>query len=216
MLKNPAFVQALKYGHMQAMRVISSQTPVGTDRMLRDIYDGDLMQQICHEYPAFASGPLNLMLGLACDAFVAFRHKGGALSNKSKAKQYSVLPLTVVAFNLPPHIRTRIGAMHVAGIIPGPSCKVIQPFLEPLRDELLYTWVAPLSVTIAQPPKPPSAAGGDHTSNVSMANGFARSMLIHIMADYRGEACACACPMQDCASMPNTCLLDFTMQVSQG
>lgn len=206
MSENPACVEACKYGYEQQQMCLqrtdaaaataaanhSGGTPAPGQNdpfLLGDIHQGKLMHEICRQYGTYVKHPFNYMIGLAVDSFVSFRGMGGAHAHKEGGKQYSVLPLCLVAYNLPPHMRTRLGAVHVAGIIPGPSPKVVQPFLEVIVDELLYLWLEGVSVTY---PKLTAARKLD-ASNVDIPTGrtVARCMLIHIMGDYRGNSNLC-------------------------
>ena len=74
-----------------------------------------------------APGRKDLVLALCCDAFAPF--------DKSS---YSILPLVVVALNLPESIRFKPENMIVVGIVQGPkTAETLQPYLHHFVDQLL-------------------------------------------------------------------------------
>jgi hypothetical protein len=194
------------------------------DRLLCDMQDGDLFDRINADYPNFMKSPWNFHLGLTTDGFNPF-DKSGAGGHKQRVSQavaaansigvhpaelpnapaikdlpkgastYSLTPLTITVFNLPPYIRTRLGALHVAGIAPGPNQKQLQSYLEPLVDELLYLWFfgsastpRPFFTSDQDPAAVPGTSAGEqatHTTPIVKARFF-RAMLVHVIGDYRG------------------------------
>ena len=98
---------------------------------ITDIYDGFAYQDAMADR-VFGGDGRNVMLGVATDGVQPFRDDD----------QYSVWPLVVTPYNLPPHLRYRLGVTTVLGIIWGKRSKKvkfdIQPYLDILVDELKY------------------------------------------------------------------------------
>ena len=50
---------------------------------------------------------------------------------------YSMMPIFLIPLNLPHHIRSKSGAMMLAGIVPGPNePQTLQPYLDLVVDDL--------------------------------------------------------------------------------
>ncbi len=101
-----------------------------------------------------------MQLGLAVDGFCNF------------GKRYSVWPLTLTMYNMPPWMRNKIGATTLVGLIPGPSSKNLQSYMQPMVDELLYLWHCGIEVVNAATQQPCLVKG----------------MLVQAVADYPGLA----------------------------
>ena len=95
--------------------------------------DGEAWQDFDREYPDFADDARNLRLGLATDGFNPFSEKN---------TKYSMWPVFVVPYNLPPWACMQESNFMMALLIPGPTCpgKDFDLFLEPLIDDLLELW----------------------------------------------------------------------------
>ncbi|XP_021811122.1 uncharacterized protein LOC110754366 [Prunus avium] len=84
-------------------------------------------------YPEFAQEPRNIRLGLATDGFNPF-------GNMSLS--YSMWPVIVVPYNLPPWMCMKAQYSMMTLLIPGPKApsKDIDVYLRPLVDELKELW----------------------------------------------------------------------------
>ncbi|XP_074378057.1 uncharacterized protein LOC141719578 [Apium graveolens] len=85
-------------------------------------------------YPSFAQEIRNIRLGLATDGFNPF--------GPTRKKTYSVWPLVIVVYNLPPSMCMKKPFMFMTDIVPGPNStgKYINVCLRPLIDELKILW----------------------------------------------------------------------------
>jgi rubrerythrin len=94
--------------------------------------DGDAWKDFDEKYPSFASDARNIRLGLATDGFNPF-----GMSSK-----YSMWPVFVVPYNLPPWACMDQSNFMMALLIPGPSSpgKDFDVFMQPLVEELLKLW----------------------------------------------------------------------------
>ena len=95
--------------------------------------DGEAWQDFDRQYPDFAEEARNIRLGLATDGFNPF----GNMNTK-----YSMWPVIVVPYNLPPWACMEESNFLMTLLIPGPSApsKVFDVFLEPLVEDLLQLW----------------------------------------------------------------------------
>jgi hypothetical protein len=95
--------------------------------------DGEAWQAFNREYPDFANDARNSRLGLGTDGFNPF----GNMNTK-----YSIWPVIVVPYNLPPWACMEESNFLMALLIPGPSSpsKDFDVFLEPLVKDLLELW----------------------------------------------------------------------------
>ena len=80
--------------------------------LLRHLADGDAWKDFDDKYPDFALDPRNLRLGLATDGFNPF----GNMSNS-----YSMWPVLIIPYNLPPMQCTDQSNCLLALLIPGPK-----------------------------------------------------------------------------------------------
>ena len=97
--------------------------------LLRHPADGDAWKDFDEKYPDFALDPRNLRLGLATDGFNPF----GNMTNS-----YSMWPLLVIPYNLPPMQCTDQSNCLMALLIPGPKspAKDFDVFMQPLIRDL--------------------------------------------------------------------------------
>jgi hypothetical protein len=81
----------------------------------------------------FAKDARNIRLGLATNRFNPFLEKNS---------RYSMWPMFVIPYNLPPWSCMRESNFMMALLIPGPTClgKDFDVFLEPLIEDLLDLW----------------------------------------------------------------------------
>jgi hypothetical protein len=85
---------------------------VPSDELLRHPTDGDAWKKFDMKHPEFATDPRNLMLGLATDGSNPF----GSMSNL-----YSMWPVLVTPYNLPPWACTEQSNCILSLVIPGPT-----------------------------------------------------------------------------------------------
>ncbi|GJS48091.1 hypothetical protein Tco_0598212 [Tanacetum coccineum] len=91
--------------------------------------DGRSMKDFAPKYLDFAAEPRNVRLGLAADGFNPF----GNLS-----QSYSMWPVILTTYNLPPWLCMKESSFMLTLLIPGPksSGKDIDVYLRPLIDDL--------------------------------------------------------------------------------
>ncbi|GJV84824.1 leucine-rich repeat protein [Tanacetum coccineum] len=105
---------------------------VRDDNIARHPADTEAWKHLDKIDPPFARDPRNIRLGLATDGFNPF----GNLSNP-----YSIWPVFIVPYNLPPWKCMKDPYMFMSMLIPGPKTPVnIDVYLEPLIDELKDLW----------------------------------------------------------------------------
>jgi hypothetical protein len=95
--------------------------------------DGRAWQEFDKEHPMFVKDARNIRLELATDGFNPFSEKNS---------KYSMWPVLVIPYNLPPWSCMRESNFMMALLIPGPTClgKDFDVFLEPLIEDLLDLW----------------------------------------------------------------------------
>ena len=118
LFKLPWFLDKIGYGPntlAETLRRLANNSRYTVE----DIWNGKIFQALLKEYPSILSDPLSIFLGIAADGFQPFNSKwGGKRCAFRKAKSYTVTPITATIFNLPPHLRTRHGALHIVGMVP--------------------------------------------------------------------------------------------------
>ena len=102
---------------------------------MRHPADGEAWQHFDRVYPDFAKDPRNLRLGLATDGFNPFSEQNS---------RYSMWPVLVVPYNLPPWACMQESNFMMALLIPGPKSpgKDFDVFLEPLIEDLLELYLS--------------------------------------------------------------------------
>lgn len=103
------------------------------DGQMRHPVDSPAWKTIDDKWPSFSSEPRNVRLAMAVDGFNPF----GDLSST-----YSVWPVVLVTYNLPPWLCTKRNFCMLTLLIPGPKQpgNDIDVYLEPLVDELKELW----------------------------------------------------------------------------
>jgi hypothetical protein len=103
------------------------------DNELSHPADGEAWKDFDREHPDFAADARNIRLGLATDGFNLF-------GNMSQS--YSMWPVFVVPYNLPPWACMDQSNFMMALLIPGPTSpgKDFDVFMEPLVEDLLMLW----------------------------------------------------------------------------
>ena len=106
---------------------------INEDNVLRHPADSDAWKDFDKKHELFAQDPRNVRLGLASDGFNPF----GNMSNA-----YSIWPVFLVPYNLPPWKCMKDPFLMMSMIIPGPNSlgNDIDIFLQPLIDELKELW----------------------------------------------------------------------------
>ncbi|XP_074324381.1 uncharacterized protein LOC141661296 [Apium graveolens] len=96
--------------------------------------DGDEWKQFDRRFQRFSKEIRNVRLGLSTDGFDPFRDK--------HAREYTVWPVVVIVYNLPPSMCTKAPYMFMPLLIPGPTdpTKDLHVYLRPLIDELKLLW----------------------------------------------------------------------------
>ena len=84
--------------------------------------DGDEWKQFDRRFPNFAREIRNVRLGLSTDGFDPFRDP--------HARNYTIWPVIVVVYNLPPSMCTKAPYMFMPLLIPGPT--------DPTKDLHVY------------------------------------------------------------------------------
>ncbi|XP_060673255.1 uncharacterized protein LOC132803758 [Ziziphus jujuba] len=104
-----------------------------TNGVLRHPADGEAWKHFDEQYPIFAMDPRNVRLGAATDGFNPF-------SNMSTS--YSMWPVMLVPYNLPPWKCMKETFSMMSLLIPGPTApgKDIDVYLWPMIDELKDLW----------------------------------------------------------------------------
>ena len=95
--------------------------------------DGGAWKKFDTKYPDFAKEPRNVRLGLAADGFNPF-------GNLSQA--YSMWPVILTTYNLPPWLCMKESSFMLTLLIPGPKSpgKDIDVYLRPLIEDLKDLW----------------------------------------------------------------------------
>ena len=105
--------------------------------MMQHPVDGEAWQKFdSGKYSEFANEPRNVRLGLAADGFNPF----GNLS-----QTYSMWPVILTTYNLPPWLCMKETTLMLTLLIPGPKspAKDIDVYLKPLIDDLQELWKKP-------------------------------------------------------------------------
>ncbi|XP_016185353.1 uncharacterized protein LOC107626983 [Arachis ipaensis] len=99
------------------------------DGYLRHPRDAEAWKEFDAKYPCFSNDPRNVRLALASDGFNPF----GNMSTK-----YSIWPVILIPYNLPPWLCMKQTSFILSMIIPDPKMpgNDIDVYLEPLVDEL--------------------------------------------------------------------------------
>ncbi|XP_024014993.1 uncharacterized protein LOC112088874 [Eutrema salsugineum] len=95
--------------------------------------DAEAWQHFQTVYPSFASESRNVYLGLCTDGFNPFGKHG---------RQYSLWPVIVTPYNLPPSLCMKREFLFLTVLVPGPEHpkRSLDVFLQPLIHELQYLW----------------------------------------------------------------------------
>ncbi|XP_062080309.1 uncharacterized protein LOC133785063 [Humulus lupulus] len=106
---------------------------VDTEGVLRHPVDAEVWKDFDRQYPDFAKESRNVRLGFATDGFNPF----GDLSNS-----YSMWPVLLIPYNMPPWRCMKREFLMMALLIPGRRApgKDIDVYLQPLIDELKELW----------------------------------------------------------------------------
>ncbi|XP_027151114.1 uncharacterized protein LOC113751338 [Coffea eugenioides] len=107
---------------------------VHDDNIMRHPADSEAWKHFDRLHPDFAVDPRNVRLGLATDGFNPF---GTMIS------AYSIWPIYLVPYNLPPWKCMRDPFFFLSMLIPGPKSpgNEIDVYMEPLIDELNEMWL---------------------------------------------------------------------------
>ena len=113
----------MKWHHMERVR----------DGKLRHPADALAWKHFDERYPGFASDPRNVRLGLASDGFNPY---------STMSVSYSIWPVFVIPYNLPPWYIMKQPNFILSLIIPGPKGpgNKIDVYMQPLINELKDLW----------------------------------------------------------------------------
>ncbi|XP_057250770.1 uncharacterized protein LOC130591463 [Beta vulgaris subsp. vulgaris] len=103
------------------------------DGVIEHPADGKAWQHFDEKYAPFSSESRNVRLGLISDGFNPF---------SNVAKPYSIWPVMLVPYNLPPSMCMKPSSMLLSMLIPGPKGPgdAIDVYLQPLIEELKELW----------------------------------------------------------------------------
>ncbi|KAL5573205.1 hypothetical protein UlMin_022802 [Ulmus minor] len=103
------------------------------DGKLRHPADGEAWKKFDSLYPEFAGDPRSVRMGLASDGFNPFSHM---------STSYSMWPVILIPYNLPPWLTMHRSNYLLSLLIPGPKSpgKDFDVFLRPLIEELKVLW----------------------------------------------------------------------------
>ncbi|XP_043714726.1 uncharacterized protein LOC122663086 [Telopea speciosissima] len=103
------------------------------DQRLRHPADGQAWKEFDKLHPTFSEEPRNIRLGLAIDGFNPF---------KSMSVKYSIWPVVVMPYNLPPWMCMKPEYLMLTLLIPRPRQlgNDIDIYLQPLIEELKELW----------------------------------------------------------------------------
>ncbi|KAL7218732.1 hypothetical protein ACSBR2_011915 [Camellia fascicularis] len=103
------------------------------DGVLRYPADGEAWKDFDRLYPTFSADPRNVRLGLATDGFNPF---------KNMSTSYSMWPVILMPYNLPPWKCMKDPFVMMSLLIPGRSApgRDIDVYLQPLVEELTNLW----------------------------------------------------------------------------
>ncbi|GJY20280.1 reverse transcriptase domain-containing protein [Tanacetum coccineum] len=103
--------------------------------------DGRAWKNFDTKYPDFVKEPRNVRLGLAADGFNPF---------DNLSQSYSMWPVILTTYNLPPWLCMKESSFMLTLLIPGPKSlgKDIDVYLRPLIDDLKDLWAKPGVETI--------------------------------------------------------------------
>ncbi|XP_013624132.1 PREDICTED: uncharacterized protein LOC106330138 [Brassica oleracea var. oleracea] len=123
--------------------------------------DAEAWKHFQSTYPEFASEVRNVYLALCTDGFSPFGKHG---------RQYSLWPVILTPYNLPPHLCMRREFLFLSILVPGPDHpkRSLDVFLQPLIYELQLLW-----------------EHGVHTYDVSRKENFQmRAVLMWTISDF--------------------------------
>ncbi|XP_016203600.1 uncharacterized protein LOC107644277 [Arachis ipaensis] len=103
------------------------------DGYLRHPRDAEAWKDFDAKYPSFSNDARSVRLALASDGFNPFRNM---------STTYSIWPVILIPYNLPPWLCMKQSSFILSMIIPGPKMpgNDIDVYLEPLVDELKQLW----------------------------------------------------------------------------
>ncbi|XP_059279095.1 uncharacterized protein LOC132033211 [Lycium ferocissimum] len=103
------------------------------DGIMRHPADSVAWKTLDELHPSFATEPRNVRLGLASDGFQPF---------KSSKTPYSIWPVVLIPYNLPPWLCMKQENFILSMLIPGPESPgdAIDVYLQPLIEELKELW----------------------------------------------------------------------------
>ncbi|XP_016206702.1 uncharacterized protein LOC107647092 [Arachis ipaensis] len=127
-------LQRLYMSSKTAANMLWHKSGHNSDGIYRHPWDGDAWKAFDRTYYDFSSDPRSVRLALASDGFNPY----GNMSSK-----YSISPVVLIPYNLPPWICMKPSSFVLSMIIPGPKMpgNDIDVYLQPLIEELKLLWV---------------------------------------------------------------------------
>lgn len=126
--------------------------------------DSPAWKHIEDSWPEFKREPRHLRLGLGMDGVNPFG---------LKSSSYSIWPVVLVNYNLPPHMAMKKGHVMLALLVPGKyKVKNMDVYLQPLIEELQELWRGIHVVDVSKPP--------------SFRNFIAKAILMWTIHDFPG------------------------------
>jgi hypothetical protein len=105
-----------------------------SDGVMRMAVDSPANKLLEEEWPDFGRDPRNIRLGLATDGISPFNLAG-------RSQPYSVWPVVLMNYNIPPWLSMKKGHLILSMIIPGPKQpSTLDVYMGPLLDELKELW----------------------------------------------------------------------------
>ncbi|XP_072087209.1 uncharacterized protein [Arachis hypogaea] len=126
-------LQRLYMSSKTAVDMLWHKRGPNSDGMYRHPRDAEAWKSFDVRYPDFSRDPRSVRLALASDGFNPF----GNMSSK-----YSIWPVVLIPYNMPPWIRMKPTSFILSMIIAGPKMPEndIDVYLEPLINELKQLW----------------------------------------------------------------------------
>lgn len=128
---NKEMVQALEY-HRKRMQEGDN---------VSDIMDSDLHKYLEEHEKDFMQCPRNLLFGLSSDGTLVQKH-AKQKDRTTGSGEYSMWPIILICYNLPPWLRYLSRYMFLVGLVDGPKPGVVGLMcaLEVVIDQLLYIY----------------------------------------------------------------------------
>jgi hypothetical protein len=129
----PRLLHTYRCSNLAELQVWHS-TNRSSDGIMRMAVDSPANRFLEEEWPEFGGDPRNVRLGLATDGISPFNLAG-------RSQPYSVWPVLLMNYNIPPWLSMKKGHLMLSMIIPGPKQpSTLDVYMAPLLDELQELW----------------------------------------------------------------------------